>query len=69
MTKPAIPPGRGTLHKASSEGCNMWAPVVQPVRKSNPAAHPVGTVMNEAPRLVDSGSDAESAATVAGVNP
>lgn len=37
--KPAIPPVKGTLRKAFSEGCSMWAPVVLPIGKSSQAAH------------------------------
>lgn len=66
--KPANPPIKGMLHKASSKGCSMWAPVVLPVGKSNQAAPPVEAVLDAA-RLADSGSDEESAATAAGINP
>ena len=66
--KPAIPPVRSTLHKAWSEGCRMWAPVVLPVEKSSQAAHQVGVVTN-APLLTSTGNDKESAATAAGINP
>ena len=66
--KPAIPPVRGTLHKALSEGCRMWTPVALPVDKSSQAAHQVEAI-TETPRLAGSGNAEESAATAAGINP
>ncbi len=68
MMKPAIPPVRGTLHRALSEGCSMWAPAVPQVGKLSQAAHQLDAVI-DAPRLTGSGSDEESATTAAGVNP
>ena len=68
MMKPVIPPVRDALHKALSEGCSMWAPVVPPVEKANQAADRVDSVMDGC-RLPGSESDEESAATAAGINP
>ena len=68
--KPVIPPLRGIVHKALSEGCSMWAPVVLPVGKSNLAEHQA-EVVKDATRIVNSVSNVEleSAATAAGKNP
>ena len=68
MMKPAIPPVRSTLHKAWSEGCRMWAPMVLPVKKSSQVADRVGAVTND-PLPTGTGNDKESAATAAGINP
>jgi len=40
--KSGIPPVRGALHKALSEGCRMWAPVVPPIGKLTQAGHREG---------------------------
>lgn len=71
MMKPANPPVRGTLHKALSEGCGMWAPVVVPVRKSSQAERQVDQVdaVSDDPLLAGSRSGEGSAATAAGINP
>lgn len=68
MMKPANPPVRGTLHKASSKGCGMWTPVVQPVGASGQTECQADTVM-ENPRLACSRKAEVSAATAAGIKP
>lgn len=59
--KPAIPPVRGALHKALSEGCCMWMPVVLPIGKSGLAAHQVDAP-KDAPQGAGSGIGKGSAA-------
>lgn len=64
MMKPAIPPVRGTLHKALSKGCGMWMPVVPPVGKSSQAERQIDQVDTvdtaaDDPQLAGSRSDEE----------
>ena len=49
------PPRRGMLHKALSEGCGMWTPVVLPVKND--------------PLPAGSGNGEESSAMADGMNP